>query len=172
MRTPMSIAMRLGLGFGLILSLMLLISLIGVQRVGFIDTTLTDVSEDAALKQRYAINFRGSVHDRAIAIRDAVLVDNDAALQGHLRDIERLAAFYAESAAPMSALVAGMGSSAQERRLLEQINEIEQRTLALTARLIAERQNGERERTVRLLLEEVSPAYSEWLKRINAFIDF
>ena len=93
MRAPMSIALRLGLGFGLVLSLMLLISLIGVQRVGFIDGTLTDVSEDAALKQRYAINFRGSVHDRAIAIRDAVLVEDAPALQQHLRDIERLGAF-------------------------------------------------------------------------------
>ncbi|WP_414705466.1 hypothetical protein [Pseudomonas sp.] len=80
MSSQMSIAQRLGLGFGLILSLMILISLFGVQRVGFIDSTLTEVSEGATVKQRYAINFRGSVHDRAIAIRDAVLVDNDAAL--------------------------------------------------------------------------------------------
>ncbi len=172
MRTPMSIALRLSLGFGLILSLMLLVSLIGVQRVGFIDSTLTEVSEDAALKQRYAINFRGSVHDRAIAIRDAVLVDDNMALQRHLQNIDRLASFYAESARPMSQLVSSKGASADEKRLLAQINEIEQSTLALTAKLIAERQNGERSNTVRLLLEQASPAYGEWLKRINAFIDF
>nr|WP_286947811.1 methyl-accepting chemotaxis protein [Pseudomonas sp. UBA6718] len=172
MRAPMSIALRLGLGFGLVLSLMLLISLIGVQRVGFIDGTLTDVSEDAALKQRYAINFRGSVHDRAIAIRGAVLVEDAPALQKHLRDIERLARFYADSAVPMNALVADQGASAEERRLLAQINQIERDTLALTARLIDQCQSGDRIGAVRLLLDEVSPAYSEWLRRINAFIDF
>ncbi|MDH1055731.1 methyl-accepting chemotaxis protein [Aquipseudomonas alcaligenes] len=172
MRAPMSIALRLGLGFGLVLSLMLLISLIGVQRVGFIDGTLTDVSEDAALKQRYAINFRGSVHDRAIAIRDAVLVEDAPALQQHLRDIERPVRFYADSAAPMNALVADQGASAEERRLLARINQIERDTLALTARLIDQRQSGDRIGAVRLLLDEVSPAYSEWLRRINAFIDF
>lgn len=172
MHTPMSIALRLSLGFGLILSLMLLVSLIGVQRVGFIDGSLTEVSEDAALKQRYAINFRGSVHDRAIAIRDAVLVDDSMALQQHLQEIERLASFYAESATPMRQLVSSKGASAEEKRLLEQINQIEQSTLALTASLISERQNGARDSAVRLLLDQVSPAYSEWLKRINAFIDF
>jgi methyl-accepting chemotaxis protein len=172
MHPPMSIALRLSLGFGLILSLMLLISLIGVQRVGFIDGSLTEVSEDAALKQRYAINFRGSVHDRAIAIRDAVLVDDAVALQRHLLEIERLASFYAESATPMRQLVSSKGASAEEKRLLEQINQIEQSTLALTASLISERQNGARDSAVRLLLDQVSPAYSEWLKRINAFIDF
>ena len=172
MRTPMSIALRLSLGFGLILSLMLLVSLIGVQRVGFIDSTLTEVSEDAALKQRFAINFRGSVHDRAIAIRDAVLVDDALALQRQLQNIDRLANFYAESARPMSQLVSSKGASAEEKRLLAKINEIEQSTLALTATLIAERQNGERSSAVRLLLEQASPAYGEWLKSINAFIDF
>ena len=70
----LSIAQRLSLGFGIVLLLMILISLIGVNRVGFIDNTLTYVSEGATNKQRQAINFRGSVHDRAIAIRDAVLV--------------------------------------------------------------------------------------------------
>ena len=172
MRTPMSIALRLSLGFGLILSLMLLVSLIGVQRVGFIDSTLTEVSEDAALKQRFAINFRGSVHDRAIAIRDAVLVDDALALQRQLQNIDRLANFYAESARPMSQLVSSKGASAEEKRLLAKINEIEQSTLALTATLIAERQNGERSSAVRLLLEQASPAYGEWLKSINTFIDF
>lgn len=33
------------------------------------------------MKQRYAINFRGSVHDRAIAVRDVVLARTDAELQ-------------------------------------------------------------------------------------------
>ena len=73
MQSQLSIAQRLSLGFGLILSLMILITLIGVIRVGFIDETLTAVSEGASLKQRYAINFRGSVHDRAIAIREQIL---------------------------------------------------------------------------------------------------
>ena len=105
MNSPMSIAQRLSLGFGLVLSLMILITLIGVQRVGFIDETLTTVSDGAALKQRYAINFRGSVHDRAIAIRDAVLDGDGAALAGHLGEIQRLDRFYQESAQAMDCLL-------------------------------------------------------------------
>ncbi|MET0210732.1 MAG: methyl-accepting chemotaxis protein, partial [Burkholderiaceae bacterium] len=69
----MTISQRLALGFGLVLSLMILIALIGIQRVGLIDDTLQSVSQGASPKQRQAINFRGSVHDRAIAVRDVVL---------------------------------------------------------------------------------------------------
>ena len=35
-----------------------------------IDNKLTVINDQNAVKQRFAINFRGSVHDRAIAIRD------------------------------------------------------------------------------------------------------
>ncbi|MDF3196203.1 methyl-accepting chemotaxis protein [Pseudomonas sp. 1928-m] len=171
MQSQLSIAQRLSLGFGLILSLMILITLIGVQRVGFIDETLTSVSEGASLKQRYAINFRGSVHDRAIAIRDAVLVDNDEALNRQLGEIQRLKDFYQESAQAMDSLLRGETPTATERRLLDDIQNIERSTLILTEQLINLRRQEDTDAAKSLLLEQASPAYSEWLKRINAFID-
>ena len=171
MQSQLTIAQRLGLGFGLILSLMILISLIGVQRVGFIDATLTAVSEGATVKQRYAINFRGSVHDRAIAIRDAVLVDNEQDLGTHLRDIERLNAFYQESAQSMDRLLAVLEPTPAEQSLLRQIKDTERRTLALTETLIRQRQSGDIPGAQAFLLNQVSGAYSQWLHQINAFIN-
>jgi methyl-accepting chemotaxis protein len=167
----LTVAKRLAFGFGLIVSLMIVITVIGNQRVGFIDSTLTSVNEGAALKQRYAINFRGSVHDRAIAIRDAVLVNNDADLQKHLRDIDRLAGMYADNAEKMANMFQQRGSTEQERKLLRAIQAIEERTLALTDEVIERRRNDNPEAARQFLLDEVSPAYSEWLDRVNAFID-
>ncbi|MGE6320653.1 methyl-accepting chemotaxis protein [Pseudomonas oryzihabitans] len=171
MRTPLSMAARLGLGFGLILVLMLLITLVGVQRVGVIDDTLTAVSQGASVKQRYAINFRGSVHDRAIAIRDTVLIHDVAPLASRLADIDRLKAFYRQSAEPMDQLFASQGATAEEQRLLAAIKDIEGTALPLTERLLQLRQAGDLEGARMFLLERVSPAYVEWLKRINALID-
>ncbi len=171
MRTPLSIAARLSLGFGLILVLMLLITLVGVQRVNVIDDTLTAVSQGASVKQRYAINFRGSVHDRAIAIRDTVLIHDAVPLTNRLADIDRLKAFYSQSAAPMDQLYASQGATPEEQRLLAAIKEIEGIALPLTDRLLQLRQAGDFEGARVFLLDRVSPAYVEWLKRINALID-
>ena len=171
MPSQLSIAQRLSLGFGLVLSLMILITLVGVQRVGFIDETLTSVSEGATLKQRYAINFRGSVHDRAIAIRDAVLVENNAALNEHLEEIQRLEVFYLESAQAMDSLLRKQAATATEQRLLSDIQTIERSALSVTEQMISLRRQGDTDSAKRLLMEQASPAYSEWLKRINAFID-
>ena len=171
MRPPLSMAVRLGLGFSLILVLMLLITLVGVQRVGVIDDTLTSVSQGASVKQRYAINFRGSVHDRAIAIRDAVLIHDQAAMANRLADIDRLKGFYRQSAEPMDQLFARQGASPEEQRLLAAIKDIENTALPLTDRLLQLRQAGDFEGARLFLLERVSAAYVEWLKRINALID-
>lgn len=167
-----SVSMRLFLGFGIILSLVLFIALVGENRVGIIDSNMKEVGQGASLKQRYAINFRGSVHDRAISIRDAVLVDDSTNLNKHLDEIVVLKAFYAESAAAMKALLDKTPPSTAERELLNAINTIETQTLALTEKVIELRQQGNFLEAKAILLREVSPAYSAWLKSINNFIDF
>ncbi len=171
MSQPLTIAQRLAMGFGLVLSLMILVALVGIQRVHVIDSSLSEVNDGASLKQRYAINFRGSVHDRAIAIRDLVLARDPVAMNTQLQNIERLNAFYQESAAPLDRLVAGNHSSAEEQRQLSQIKAIESSARDLTQRLISQRQSGDIEGAQALLAREVAAAYTEWLKRINAFID-
>ncbi|MFV7791375.1 methyl-accepting chemotaxis protein, partial [Aliarcobacter lanthieri] len=69
----MRISQKLYLGFGLMIFLIILLTVIGINRVSIIDNTLKNDVELTSTKQRYAINFRGSVHDRAISIRDVVL---------------------------------------------------------------------------------------------------
>jgi methyl-accepting chemotaxis protein len=167
----LSIAKRLGLGFGLVLALMILLTLVGVNRVRLIESTLTDVSEDATIKQRYAINFRGSVHDRAIALRDVVLVRNDAGLSTHLRDIERLDGLYQASAAPMDRIFQSKGASPREQELLANVKSAERTALASTENLLKLRQQGDIDQAQTLLMEQVSGAYKDWLNRINALID-
>jgi methyl-accepting chemotaxis protein len=170
--TNLSISTRLFLGFGFILFLIMLIAFIGDNRVGIIDANMKEVGQGASPKQRYAINFRGSVHDRAISIRDAVLVEDSANLKKHLDEIDTLKQFYAESANALDVLLKNTPPSPQEKTLLNAIINIEKQTLALTERVIRLRQAGQINEAKKLLLTETSPAYSAWLKSINDFIDF
>ena len=172
MKKPVSLAMRIGLGFASTLSLLVLITAVGIQRVGFIDSTLKDVAEKAAVVQRYAINFRGSVHNRAIAIRDAVLVTDEPALNRHLAEIDQLKRDYQDSAVMMDRLFASNAASAEETRLLADIKAIETQALASTERVITLRRSNDMAGAQDLLLAQASSHYTEWLKRVNALIDF
>lgn len=69
----MTVGKRLYLGFGAVLAILVLVTLVAIAKVSAINTALKVNNDEHAAIQRYAINFRGSVHDRAIAVRDAVL---------------------------------------------------------------------------------------------------
>ncbi|MBU2091426.1 MAG: methyl-accepting chemotaxis protein, partial [Alphaproteobacteria bacterium] len=89
-----------------------------------------------------------------------------------LADIERLAAFYAESARLMDQMFASRTDiSANERAILASIKQTEARTMPMIARVSEARKANRIEEAHRILLEEARPAFVEWLARINQFID-
>lgn len=170
----MKIATRLYLGFGILLALIISVTLVGINEVGVIDSTLTRVNDVDSRKQRYAINFRGSVHDRAIAIRDMVspAVAN-ADRRKHFQVIEKLDAFYQESATHMDELFAADSTTLPvERELLAGIKKIEADTLKLMQQTQDLLGKGELEQAQRFVQSKVAPAYTAWLASINAFIDY
>jgi len=169
----MKIGTRLIVSFGAILALMLVLTLIGINRVNQINTDLTEINDVNSIKQRYAINFRGSVHDRAIALRDVVLIPDAASRKLPIQDIERLAKFYADSAGPLDKMFAEMTDiSAQERAILASIKETETKTLPLIAAVITRKNAGDDAGAHAILLDQARPLFTEWLARINQFIDW
>jgi methyl-accepting chemotaxis protein len=137
-----------------------------------VDGTLTTINDVNSVKQRYAINFRGSVHDRAIALRDVVLLEDGADLARTLRQIDELAAKYEDSAAPLDAVMAkGAGASDEEQAILDGIKAVETAALPVIEQVIARRQAGDVAGAESLLMTKARPMFVEWLARINQFID-
>lgn len=117
----MTINLRLILGFSVVLLMMLTLTAIGIHRVNFIDTTISQITDVNSVKQRYAINFRGSVHDRAIAIRDVVFARTTSELNNEIEHIKKLDAFYQKSALEMRTSMSSPNVTNEEQRIYEQI---------------------------------------------------
>ena len=171
MNKQMSVSTRLGLGFFVILAMMVAVAMVSALKVGIIDRTMSSISSQAGVKQRYAINFRGSVHDRAIAVRDAVSAADSSLARRQIDEIERLEKLYAESAESMKAMLAQPSADAVEQQLMVQIEAIEAKTNELTRQVVEMRFAEGSERAHVFLLENVAGSYTEWLRLINAFID-
>ena len=91
-----SLKTQLFSGFGIVLLFILIIAMSGYFKISAVEDNLSEISDVNAVKQRYAINFRGSVHDRAIAVRDVILLDNNNN-KGILDNIKKLEKDYRES---------------------------------------------------------------------------
>ncbi|WP_159821846.1 methyl-accepting chemotaxis protein [Colwellia sp. 20A7] len=162
---------RLMMGFGIVLFMMIIITIVGINSVNTIDESMTLITDKNSMKQRYAINFRGSVHDRSIAIRDVVLIKNDNELQSTLRNIKRLEVFYNDSKVPLDNMMIN-NSMPEEQIILDNIKNIEKNTMPLVRNVIAAIEAGKQKEAELILLGSVKPAFTQWLDAINQFIDY
>ncbi|WP_417795201.1 methyl-accepting chemotaxis protein [Terasakiella pusilla] len=160
------------LGFGTLLVLMLALSVMAVWEMNKIEANLTRINDVNAVKQRHAINFRGSVHDRAIAVRDVILLDKVDQIGTVLNEIDRLKSFYLQADQALQAMFQSPDNmTEQDLRLYQAIQSIAQATDPLIDQTIALRQSGALKDAHDLLLTQLRPAFVDWLAAINAFID-
>ncbi len=160
------------LGFGTLLVLMLALSVMAVWEMNKIEANLTRINDVNAVKQRHAINFRGSVHDRAIAVRDVILLDKADQIGTVLNEIDRLKSFYLQADQALQAMFQSPDNmTEQDLRLYQAIQSIAQATDPLIDQTIALRQSGALKDAHDLLLTQLRPAFVDWLAAINAFID-
>jgi methyl-accepting chemotaxis protein len=168
----LTIGKRLALGFGSIVVLMAVLAGLAIQRVGQIDHILTQINDVNSVKQRYAINFRGSVHDRAIEVRDVALAGSLEAANRHIAIIRKRDADYQASAGPLDTLFAQRNDILpEEKQALAAIKEIEQRTQPLITKLIELRLAGDTAGAAALLDQQAAPAFVDWLASVNRLID-
>ena len=143
----MGILGRLSAAFGFVLLLMLGLTVFSVGQVGGISRNLQTINEVNSVKQRHAINFRGSVHDRAIAVRDVVLVTTPGELQTEVALIDKLAKAYADNEVQLTTMLGGRSdTAADERAIATEIAGIQAKTNPLVAEIIALVQNGNKPR--------------------------
>ena len=167
------ISHRLMAGFGLVVLALLGMSVFSVLTARGIDGALTANATQNAVIQRAAINFRGSAHDRSIAVRDVVLAPTEEARKKEVEAIARLADFYAKSAAQLDDVLKSASQVPPEvGPMVQSLKDIEARTAATTAKVVALMQAGDRAGAEALLWAEAKPQYEQWLAAANKLIDY
>ncbi len=166
------IGTRLKLGFGALFLLIVVLTGIGVNEVSRIESSLRTINDINSVRQRYAINFRGSVHERAIDLRDMTLLTDAAALASVQHDIEKRADDYRQSAAPLDAMLTSPADrQSEDFRILASIKETEAKTMPVVDKVLALQKAGNLDQARKLMADEARPDFVEWLARINQFID-
>jgi methyl-accepting chemotaxis protein len=160
-------------GFGLMVVVFLCIAALTILTTRSIDSALSENASENSLVQRSAINFRGSAHDRSIAVRDVVLAKTSEDRSRELENIRRLAEFYGKSAGDLDRLISTVKTLPPEvASLYQQIQAAEKLALEATQKTIDLTKEGNSEAALKVLWTEAKPRYTQWLASINKLIDF
>ncbi|EJA8518739.1 methyl-accepting chemotaxis protein, partial [Campylobacter upsaliensis] len=164
---------KLYLSFSFIIVIMLLVAFFSMAKVNFLDDALRMTTDRNALISRQAINYRGSVHDRSILVRDVLLINNDRAdLEQTLAEIRKLEEDYDRADKVLIDILNRVGD-ANEKAMYEDIA----KTNAITKKLYEEIINqvitkGNKTAATELLLDEARAKFILWLAQINKLIDY
>ena len=168
----MRISTRLSIGYLAILLMLLILAAFSIMKVHSIASALGTVNDVNSVKQRYAINFRGSVHNRAILLRDVVLLSDRSDVDQALRDIKQQLDNYNTSAAAMDDMFRrNVAITNDERQILGSIKRIEAKTMPVAGSVVSLALAGRHDEAHALLMKEARPDFIEWLRVINQFID-
>ncbi|ECP4380417.1 methyl-accepting chemotaxis protein [Campylobacter upsaliensis] len=169
----LGISAKLYLSFSFIIVIMLLVAFFSMAKVNFLDDALRMTTDRNALISRQAINYRGSVHDRSILVRDVLLINNDRAdLEQTLAEIRKLEEDYDRADKVLIDILNRVGD-ANEKAMYEDIA----KTNAITKKLYEEIINqvitkGNKTAATELLLDETRAKFILWLAQINKLIDY
>ena len=167
----LTVSKRLQLGFAIILVILAILAGIAMLKVRTIETALLANGQEHIQIQRYAINFRGSTHDRAIAVRDYVLAGSAELRQKEASTIDELAKFYASSATPLEKLISESANGAELNQLYGAIKAIENDAIASSKAVVAAVDRADTAAAQALLWSKAKPQYVQWLASINKLID-
>ena len=172
-KKPMSVFVILGLGYAAIVAIMLLVCIYAIIQIGSIRDKLTEINEVNSVKQRIAIDFRGSVHDESIDVRDIVLTDlsDRAALSRLNQQIRQLQDKYENARERMKDTFEVKNRLGKvETEILGRIDSIDSRARPIIAQLLEAKKSGDEMSAINAL-NAVRPLFVEWLATINEFID-
>ncbi|MGM3160803.1 methyl-accepting chemotaxis protein [Dickeya undicola] len=167
----MTVKKQIAVGFIMPILVSVLLGVLGLITIRHISNILTEINDENSVKQFYAVNLRGSVHDRSIAVRDLLIADKQE-LSVIVNHINELAAVYQQSDVKLDAMMLQLPTADQEKALYQNIKNSNNKTSAIIARLIALQNAGNTDVARTLLLSEGRGAFVQWLADVNAFINY
>ncbi|MDC8758897.1 methyl-accepting chemotaxis protein [Janthinobacterium fluminis] len=165
----MKVATRLAVGYGLVSLLLATVTWLGVNRMGVMREQITEITEVNAVAARLAASMDLTVTERALALRNIILLKDDTEIRGELGRIEEQAKRYTAAQEQLSRMFADQSSaSAEEAALLDKIKTQAALAAPIIARAAALGQAQQGEQAYQVLRDELRPVQKRWWESLRA----
>jgi methyl-accepting chemotaxis protein len=164
--TNLKIGTRLGIGFGLVLTLMVALALLGLSRMAHIQQSLNGIVDDNNLQIKSIIDMRQSVMNVALTSRNMVLTTDADEIESEFDRIADDRDEYTAHAENMERMV----TSAAGKALLAKIAGERAVTDPLTDKAAALAREQKQAEAVAVLINEVRPNQRKWINALDQMV--
>ena len=154
----MKVGTRLGLGFGLVLVLLLAISALGVYNMSAIHAKLDQVVNQNAVKTELVGRMSESVHIVARVSRSVVLLDSDAAIANEMSKVVAARAAYNAAREQL----ATMPATAQGIAIRERIGDLQNQSRTFNDQVFAAARAHDDPTAIAILMKQAGPVTQQW----------
>ncbi|HJV80391.1 methyl-accepting chemotaxis protein [Noviherbaspirillum sp.] len=167
----LKIGTRLALAFASVLTLLVMITVLGITRMGQIQDRLSEIVNVNNVELKLASAMRLTVHDRAIAVRNVVLLTTPAEMKPEVERIKEQGRAYMEAEQKLAKIFADTpGTTAEEKASLLRIKEIESAILPLIAKTTEIGLNNDTVGAVKMLMQDIRPVQRKWLDALDDLV--
>ncbi len=170
--TNMNIGARLGLGFSLILALLVVIAALGVSGMAATQARLHSITSVNNVQAQLAVSLRVTILDRMLAVRNLALLTEPADMLPEKERIARGAAAYSEAEKKLAHMFeTDPVTTDAERAFMPRLKAIETAALPLIDKAAALGLQHKAEEATFVIIKELRPLQREWTRTIGELIE-
>ncbi|NHZ90632.1 methyl-accepting chemotaxis protein [Massilia sp. CCM 8733] len=162
----MKVGTRLGLGFVLVLSFLVAVTIVGIISMAQIQTRLDNVVGVNNVVTRLVIDMRTNVSERIVSLRILTLMTDSADMEPEMKRIKEQTARYDEAQKKLSDKFA-KSASPEEKSLLAQIKEHEALAMPAVAKASELWMADKAEDATRVMIKEIRPVQKKWMDALE-----
>ncbi|WP_243488812.1 methyl-accepting chemotaxis protein [Massilia violaceinigra] len=162
----MKVGTRLGLGFVLVLSFLVAVTIVGIISMAQIQTRLDNVVGVNNVVTRLVIDMRTNVSERIVSLRILTLMTDSADMEPEMKRIKEQTARYDEAQKKLSDKFA-RSASPEEKSLLAQIKEHEALAMPAVAKASELWMADKAEDATRVMIKEIRPVQKKWMDALE-----
>jgi methyl-accepting chemotaxis protein len=162
----MKVGMRLGLGFALVLVLMVILTVVGIVRMAQIQNRLDHVVSVNNVVTRLVVDMRNNVSERVTSLRTLTLMTDPADMEPELKRFKEQTGKYDALQKKLAEKFAAE-ASAEEKALLTQIESAEGVAMPAIAKASELYLANNAMDATRVMVKEIRPAQKKWLEALD-----
>ncbi|MFZ6767934.1 methyl-accepting chemotaxis protein [Undibacterium sp. Di26W] len=167
----MTVSKRLGLGFALVLALLIAVTVVGISRMSQIQARLEKIVNISNAETRLALDMRAIVYDRMVSLRNLTLLNDAADMEPELNKIADQTKKYATADEKLSKMALEEGNVTPEKKtLLTKLKEAETAAASLPAKAQELGMANNAEVATITLIKKLRPVQKKWLDTLDELV--